>query len=137
MGELCGQVGADVHEVLLADRFLSVLGLVGGADDVDDVDVRDVVELAGSGLAHGDHGESHLIRLRPDGGAGDEQSRVQGGVGELGHATADSGHVLDRVGAGEVIGDDRREPVPVGASQRRGCAADGSVSRARGSLIAV
>ena len=47
VGELGGQVRADLHELLLADRLLNVIWIVGGADDVDDVDVRDVVELAG------------------------------------------------------------------------------------------
>ena len=137
MGELGGQVRADLHELLLADRLLNVMWIVGGADDVDDVDVRDVVELSGPRLSHGDHGKGHLIGPRSDGGTGHEQGRVQGGVGQSGHAAAHGGDVLDRVGAGEVIGDDRREPVPVGASQRRGRPADGSVSRLRGSLIAV
>ena len=137
MGELGGQVRADLHELLLADRLLNVMWIVGGADDVDDVDVRDVVELSGPGLSHGDHGEGHVVGLRSDDGAGDEQGRVQGGVGKLGHATAHGGDVLDRVGAGEVIGDDRREPVPVGASQRRGRPADGSVSRVWGPFVAV
>ena len=137
VSELSGQVRADLHEALLADRLLSPLRLAGGADDVDDVDVRDVVELAGPGLSHGDHCEGHVVGLRSDGGAGDEQGRVQGGVGKLGHAAAHGGDVLDRVGAGEVIGDDRREPVPVGASQRRGRPADGSVSRVWGPFVAV
>ena len=137
VSELSGQVRADLHEALLADRLLSPLRLAGGGDDVDDVDVRDVVELAGPGLSHGDHCEGHVVGLRSDGGAGDEQGRVQGGVGKLGHAAAHGGDVLDRVGAGEVIGDDRREPVPVGTSQRRGRLADGSVSRVWGSLTSM
>ena len=137
MGELGGKVRADLHELLLADRLLNVMWIVGGADDVDDVDVRDVVELSGPRLSHGDHGKGHLIGPRSDGGTGHKQGRVQGGVGQSGHAAAHGGDVLDRVGAGEVIGDDRREPVPVGASQRRGRPADGSVSRLRGSFIAV
>ena len=137
MSELSGQVRADLHEAFLADRLLRPLRLVGGADDVDDVDVRDVVELLSPGLPHGDHGEGHLIGLRSDGSACDEQGRVQGRVGELGHATAHGGDVFERVRAGEVVSDDRREPVPVGAPQRSGRPVDGRVSRARGFLIAV
>ena len=139
VGELSGHMRADLHEALLADRLLSTAGLVGGTDDVDDVDVRDVVELSGPGLSHGDHGKGHVVGLRSDGGAGDEQGRVQGGVGKLGHVAAHGGDVLDRVGAGEVVGDDRREPVPVGAPQRRGRPADSLVrsSRLRGCLTTV
>ena len=60
MGELGGQAGADVHEVLLA-QLIGFRGLLGGADDVDNVNVGDVVELARSGLAHGDHGKGHVV----------------------------------------------------------------------------
>ena len=139
MGEYGGQAGADVHEVLLAEWLPRYPRLLGLADDVDDVDVGDVVELARPGLAHGDHGECHLIGLGTDSGTGNEQSGIQGGISELGHATADGRDVLDRVRAGEVIGDDRGETVTVGATQRSGRTFQGRVlaTRILGALITI
>ena len=115
MGELGGQTGTDVHEVLLA-RFSCSPRLPSRADDVDDVDVGDVVELVCPGLAHGDHGEGHVIGWRPDGGTRNEQGGVQSGAGELRHTAADGSDVLDRVRAGHVIGDNGCKTVPVDAS---------------------
>ena len=119
MGELGGQTGADVHKVLLA-RLSHSPRLPSWADDVDDIDIGDVVELIRPGLAHGDHGKDHLVRLRSDGGTRDEQGGVQSGAGELRHTAADGGDVLDRARVGHIIGDDGCETVPVDASQRRG-----------------
>ena len=137
MGELGGQAGADLHEELLAERLPYGLRVLGLADHIDDVDVGDVVELVCPGLAHGDHGKGHLVRLRSDSGTGDEQGCVQGGVGELRHTVADGRDVLDRVCAGEVIGDDCRETVPISAPQRGSRPVDGRAGTVRDPSITI
>ena len=38
-----------------------------------------------------------LLTAKTDSGTGNEQSGIQGGISELGHATADGRDVLDRV----------------------------------------
>ena len=122
-GQPDGELGAQAHQVVLVDGPNGSGGPPGGgrvarggsgAHDVDDVDVGDVVELARTSLAHGDDGEGHGIGTGPETGAGDGQTRLQGGVGEPGHALDDHGDVGERVGAGQVVGGDGQEPVAVG-----------------------
>jgi len=82
---------------------------------------------------------SEFSLIKADSGTGNEQSGIQGGISELGHATADGRDVLDRVRAGEVIGDDRGETVTVGATQRSGRTFQGRVlaTRILGALITI
>ena len=105
--------------------------LVGGLGDEDDVDVADVVELAGAGLAHADDREARRLDLRGRKRPGRRARRRHGRpcgarcsaassaaparVGQAGRHGVDRG---DRIGAGEVPDRDPREHTPVSDAQR-------------------
>ena len=100
-GPLGGRLGAGLHRGARQGRADAERGLLvgplSGLGDEDDVDVADVVELATARLAHPDDGEPALLVplavLLP----GDEQRRLERGLGELGQRLADGGHLGDRV----------------------------------------
>src|SRR5699024_3774874 len=97
-GELAGQGRADGDHVLLdlgVDLAVLPHQVGGGGDDVHDVDVGDVVELAGAGLAQGDHGPAHVL-VPADGGPGDGGGRLERRIGEVAEGAGDPG--LERRG---------------------------------------
>ena len=118
MRQFDGELGSQTHELVLVDAPIGRgrgggIERLGEPDDVDDVDVGDVVELACSGLAHSDDSQGHGVGSRPYTGAGDSQSGIQGGVRESGHAFDHHSQMSQWVGAGQIIGGDGQQTVPV------------------------
>ena len=114
------EVGGDSGRLLLGHAL-------GRLRDEDDVDVRDVVELAATGLAHGDDREPGVVGIRAHLVAGDGQGRLEGRLREVGEGGGGVGQRLRGVGRGEVERRDAEQLLAVGRAQhvggphRRGC----------------
>ena len=109
------QLGGDLNRLVSAAHRVAV-GVQGGFGEVEQVDVADVVELAGAGLAERDDaqpGDLPALHLA----AGQREGGDDGGVGQVGQLLGDLGQDGDGVGRGEVTGGDAQQGSPVGAAQ--------------------
>ena len=116
---LCPGIGHGGHSAGLDRR-----------DHVHHVNVRDVVQLAGTALTHTDNRQVQGVygfasaRSRQAGaqplrhfGAGNGERTLQRGGGQIGEVTTDSGHHFDRVFAAHVKQGDARQGGAVGDAQ--------------------
>ena len=113
-GELAGQGRADRDDVSLP--LITVLRALCGGDDMHDVDVGDVVELAGTGLAERDHRPAHLL-VAFDGRPRDRRAGLERRIGKVADRGGDAGLERCRVRRADVRGSDLREPAVIGDAQ--------------------
>ena len=95
-----------------------------GLDHVDDVDVGNVVQFAGTALAHADHGEADVGHLRGVEllrrlGPGHGEGRLERGAGEIRQFRTRGRHEVQRIGRAQVLDGELHEPAPVGGPQGR------------------
>ena len=107
------QVGGDRGRLLLGHAL-------GRLRDEDDVDVGDVVQLAATGLAHGDDREAGAVGIRAHLGARDGQGRLERRLREVGERSGGLGQGGRRVGRGEVERRDAEQLLAVRRAQHVG-----------------
>ena len=100
--------------------FVRLLLLTGGldVDDVHDVHVGNIVQLAGTTLAHPDHGQAHLIDQRPAPvfvgfRSRNGQTCFKGGTGQIGELAPHGRHVVHRIQGADVANCDFGDTPPV------------------------